>query len=86
VRGAPEPSELEVIFSDSPEVLQRYRKFKDDIKNENDPLMMVCPEIECQEWVRAPNSRATEIKCGKCNTTICFKCKLKMHNGKTCYS
>ena len=63
---APDSSELEVIFRDSPDVIQRYKKFKDDITYEKDPLMVVCPKSKCQEWVRAPNSKVTEIKCDKC--------------------
>lgn len=47
--------------------------------------MLLCLESKCQEWVRAPNSRVTEIKCGKCNTMICFKCKMKGHSGHPCH-
>ena len=71
--------ELEQLFKDEPEVIEKFKKFKEKKLDESDPLMRWCTVAGCDGKMRAKNMDARKMTCPECRQSICFRCKEEWH-------
>ena len=61
------------------ELFKKYEKFVNAKKLEGDPLVRFCPKPGCTTHFRAENKNQIKLKCPKCATEVCFKCRDLWH-------
>lgn len=63
------------------------KKFKEYAFNEyisSNPLLKHCPGVNCTTVFQAKQNLAHKVKCIKCSSSMCFKCKLAYHAPTDC--
>ena len=77
---------IEAILNarDLGELCEKFKRFRDQKGLDSDPLVRWCPKPGCEEHMRAVNSQAEKMVCGKCATEVCFKCRDVWHGTESC--
>ena len=58
----------------SPDVMAKFIKFRNTKLVDQNPLMVYCPNIECDSVVTLSFHGVSRAKCSDCHTSFCCKC------------
>ncbi|KAL4450317.1 hypothetical protein ABPG74_009023 [Tetrahymena malaccensis] len=67
----------------SPDLFEKYMRFKKIMVLNQDPNIRWCPTVDCETFIRREDKEKICLSCPKCSQKICFLCNSKWHEG-TC--
>ena len=54
------------LLGDEPDVLEKYKRFKEAKELESDPLIRYCPKAGCAEHMKASSLETEKLQCPTC--------------------
>ncbi|CAD8133537.1 unnamed protein product [Paramecium octaurelia] len=64
-----------------PDMMQKLRRFRKIKQLQQDPDIIWCPRVGCEETIKRNGQKKIRCKCGQ---QICRKCGRERHQGQTC--
>ena len=64
------------------QLVEKFKKFKEDKEFEADPLGCYCPKAGCSAKIRAANDKVSKLECPSCKTQFCFQCREEWHGNE----
>ncbi|EAR98585.2 Ibr domain protein (macronuclear) [Tetrahymena thermophila SB210] len=64
----------------SPDLFEKYMRFKKIMVLNQDPNIRWCPTVDCDTYIRGDKDKIC-LQCPKCNEKMCYLCNSKWHEG-----
>jgi hypothetical protein len=60
--------EMQIILKDDPELLKKYKSYKNNLGVDSDPLMRWCTKPNCKGFVSGLSLDDQSVQCPQCRT------------------